>query len=364
MSVVLLSLLSAALPSSEPPVPERWHAWPVARVFPSSVPGTSPSGARVTYVLAGVAPESPCRVAFQPGVARLLRGCVTALRATYADSTQTFVATVGIAVLTGPDALRPLDRLTDDLPLTLAGRLPTGSPESGPGCMTGGSRAIATGRPDGPSGAGTGGPPDGTPGTGADRPPDGTPDTGAGRPLGRSRATGTGQLPGAATGRLPGIGPETGTGRLPGEAPETDTDQLPDPATGRLPRVGAETGTDRLPDSATGRLPGIGPETGTGRLAGLGSGAGRGDGLGDRSGTIAGRLPTVRPVAFPGGPAERFGESQYVTGALISSNDAYVVATAAGYADGRPYQPGELVARRLGDTARRLATALYGSLTR
>lgn len=254
LSIVLLSLMSAALPSSEPPVPERWHAWPVARVFPSSVPGTSPSGARVTYVLAGVAPESPCRVAFQPGVARLLRGCVTALRATYADSTQTFVATVGIAVLTGPGALRPLDRLTDDLPLTLVDRLPNES-----------------------------------------------------------------------------LSPETGTGHLP--------------------------------DTATGR-PGAGPETGTGRLAALESATGRGDVLGDRSENVAERLPTVRPVAFPDGPAERFGESQYVTGVLISSNDAYVVATAAGYADGRPYQPGELVARRLGDTARRLATALYGSLTR
>ncbi|MCA2229831.1 hypothetical protein [Nonomuraea aurantiaca] len=294
-------------------MPERWHAWPVARVFPSSVPGTSPSGARVTYVLAGVAPESPCRVAFQPGVARLLRGCVTALRATYADSTQTFVATVGIAVLTGPDALRPLDRLTDDLPLTLAGGPPTRSPETGTGCLPNGPQATATGRPPGGlSGTGTGRLPDSTPGTGTGRLPDGTPETGTGRPSGASRAT----------------------------------------------------GHDHLPDAVIGRLPGIGPETGPGRLADVESATGRGDGLGDRSGAIAGRLPTVRPVAFPGGPAERFGESQYVTGALISSNNAYVVATAAGYADGRPYQPGELVARRLGDTARRLATALYGSLTR
>jgi hypothetical protein len=69
-------------------------------------------------------------------------------------------------------------------------------------------------------------------------------------------------------------------------------------------------------------------------------------------------------VAFPDGPAERFGESQYVTGTLISSNDAYIVATAAGYADGRPYKPGDLAAGRLGDTARRLATVLYRSLTR
>lgn len=107
------------------------------------------------------------------------------------------------------------------------------------------------------------------------------------------------------------------------------------------------------------------PGTDTRRLPGLGATAGaQADAPVDRSGTFVGRPPTVRPVAFPDGPAERFGESQYVTGALISSNDAYVVATAAGYADGRPYKPGDLAARRLGDTAGRLATVLYRSLTR
>ncbi|MEU4235214.1 hypothetical protein AB0F17_64030 [Nonomuraea sp. NPDC026600] len=261
-------------------MPERWHAWPVARVFPGSVPGTSPSGARVTYVLAGVAPEAPCRVAFQPGVLRLLRGCVTALRATYTDSTQTFVATVGIAVLTTPAAHLPAEP-------------PGGDPPSAPP-ETGGGRLS-----------------DRSSNTGSDRPPSEPSHTDTGCLPGGPSETGTG------TARLPGRGPETGTGPLP------------------------ETGARRLPElAATAGAPV------------------------DRSGTVVGRPPTVRPVAFPDGPAERFGESQYVTGALISSNDAYVVATAAGYADGRPYKPGDLAARRLGDTARRLATVLHRSLTR
>lgn len=286
-SVALLSLLFAALPSAEPPVPERWHAWPVARVFPGSVPGTSPSGARVTYVLAGVAPEAPCRVAFQPGVLRLLRGCVTALRATYADSTQTFVATVGIAVLTDPATRRTLDQ----------------SPALGGG------------------------------------PPCVPPHTDTGHPAGGVWETDQLSSGASETDHVADGPSHTGTRRLPGGRLETGT------GIGRLP----ETGTVRL------------PETDAGVLSGLGATA---DAPVDRSGTVVGRPPTVRPVAFPDGPAERFGESQYVTGALISSNDAYVVATAAGYTDGRPYKPGDLAARRLGDTASRLATALYRSLTR
>ncbi|MEV0390732.1 hypothetical protein [Nonomuraea sp. NPDC050643] len=184
LSVVLISIMSALWPPPVPPVSERWRAWPVARVFPVTVPGVSPSGARVTYVLAGVAPEAPCRVAFQAAAVR--PGCRTALRATYADSTQTFVATVGIAVLDGP----------------------------GPG------------------------------------------------------------------------------------------------------------------------------------------------------GHAAGRPATVRPVAFPGGPAERFGDRQYFTGALVASGERYLVATAAGYADGRSYQPGDNLTPRLRDAARQLAAALHRALTR
>ncbi|MFI6500112.1 hypothetical protein [Nonomuraea typhae] len=101
LSVALLSMISFPWGSAEPPVDERWRTWPVHRVFPGALPGDSPSGARVTYVLAGIAPEAPCRVALQPSAAASLPGCLTTLRATYADSTQTYVATVGVAVLAG-----------------------------------------------------------------------------------------------------------------------------------------------------------------------------------------------------------------------------------------------------------------------
>ncbi|MFG1690497.1 hypothetical protein ACGFNP_60865 [Nonomuraea sp. NPDC049269] len=330
-------------------MPERWHAWPVARVFPGSVPGTSPSGARVTYVLAGVAPEAPCRVAFQPGVLRLLRGCVTALRATYADSTQTFVATVGIAVLTTPAARLPAPggNLPGTPPETGNDRLSAGSPETGTGCLPGGASRTSNGcLSDGPSETGTSCLPARPSATGIGRLPSGPSKTGTScLPAGPS---------GTGIGRLPGGPSETGTGRLPSGPSETGA------GTGCLPGRGRETSAGRLPETS-GPL----PETGARRLPGLGATAGaQADAPVDRSGTVVGRPPTVRPVAFPDGPAERFGESQYVTGALISSNDTYVVATAAGYADGRPYKPGDLAARRLGDTAGRLATVLYRSLTR
>ncbi|MEV0623602.1 hypothetical protein AB0I81_60515 [Nonomuraea sp. NPDC050404] len=179
-----MSLASTVWPVPAPPVSERWHAWPVVQVFPGAVPGLSPSGARVTYVLAGVAPEAPCTAAFQPAAVR--PGCRTALRATYTDSTQTYVVTVGIAVLDGRGA-----------------------------------------------------------------------------------------------------------------------------------------------DSQD-----------------------------------SGRPATVRPAAFPGGPAGRFGDRQYVTGVIVGSRERYVVATAAGYSDGRAYQPGDRVEPRLRSAARQLATALNRAMTR
>ncbi|MBB5085200.1 hypothetical protein [Nonomuraea endophytica] len=177
--------------SAEPAVSERWHAWPVSRVFPAALTGASPSGARVTYLLAGVAPEAPCRVALQAAAAAMLPRCLTTLRATYSDSTQTFVATVGVAVLDGAPSWLPV-------------------------------RAIPAG----------------------------------------------------------------------------------------------------------------------------------------------GRPPSVRPVAFPGGAAERFGDAQYVTGAVAASGGPYVVFTAAGYADGRPYQPEGGSEPRLGAAAVQLAEALHKALTR
>ncbi|MEV4178359.1 hypothetical protein [Nonomuraea sp. NPDC049709] len=195
----------------------------MAQVFPGTVPGLSPSGARVTYELAGVAPEAPCRAAFHPAAVR--PGCRTALRATYADSTQTFVVTVGIAVLDRPA-------------LTALGAGPQGSGH-------------------------------------------------------------------AATVRPETVGPEAV--RPEAVRPET-----------------------------------VRPET-------------------VRPETV--RPETVRPVAFPGGPAAWFGDRQYFAGVVVGSGEHYVVATAAGYADGRAYQPGDRVVPRLRDAARQLAAALHRALT-
>ncbi|MFG3441862.1 hypothetical protein ACGF0J_31855 [Nonomuraea sp. NPDC047897] len=201
MSVVLLALMSAIAPSV-PTVPasaERWHAWPPTKHFPASVPGTSPSGARVTYLLAGIAREASCRRVFRPAALRMLRGCVTALRATYTDSTQTYVITAGITVLARPGSAR---------------------------------------------------------------------------------------------------------------------------ATAGIP-------------------PGATVEVRAKRLRSL-----------------------VRPLAVAGGPAERFGRRQCLTGFALASGDGRVVASAAGYADGRPYRRGAQVAPRLVDGARQLAQALHRNLTR
>jgi hypothetical protein len=183
-------------------VRERWRAWPVGRIFPDSISGTSPSGAGTSYRLTGVAPEAPCERALHPAAARALAslGCLTTLRATYADSTETFVATAGIAVLS--DAA-----------------------------------------------------------------------TVAASPVAR-------------------------------------------------------------------------------RLGLL------------RGGHLQGRPPSVRPARLPGGVAEEFGERQYIAGALTAGYDRYVVLTAAGYADGRPYVAGGQADARLVRLAGELAGALYRGLTR
>ncbi|RJL33123.1 hypothetical protein [Bailinhaonella thermotolerans] len=89
-------------------VRERWRTWPVDAIFPAQVPGTTRSGASTSYTRLGVASEAPCRTALQPAAAVALArmGCVSVLRATYADITQTYVVTTGIVVLAEEPAAR------------------------------------------------------------------------------------------------------------------------------------------------------------------------------------------------------------------------------------------------------------------
>ena len=74
------------------------------RIFPSSVSYLNSFGGRTTATLVGIAPQAPCGSTVDAAAAPVLAaaGCVTVLRATYTDASQTAVATIGIAVLRSP----------------------------------------------------------------------------------------------------------------------------------------------------------------------------------------------------------------------------------------------------------------------
>ena len=81
-----------------------WQRLPAGRIFPSSVGYLSTLGFETKAALVGIAPQSPCASAADARAALVLiaAGCVTVLRATYADASGTALATVGIAVMRDP----------------------------------------------------------------------------------------------------------------------------------------------------------------------------------------------------------------------------------------------------------------------
>jgi hypothetical protein len=92
---------------------KRWRTWPAGEIFPDSigyqVPGTvlgSPTDLDLVAHRIGIAHQARCRAATDPVVAKILiqHGCLTVLRATYEDATQSLAVTVGIAVLPGVGA--------------------------------------------------------------------------------------------------------------------------------------------------------------------------------------------------------------------------------------------------------------------
>ncbi|WP_369212640.1 hypothetical protein [Streptomyces flavofungini] len=111
-----------------------WHSVPVDRLFPRTLKGggAGPGGADRSWTRVAVAPDSGCRAAFDPLLAKALApvGCLRLLRATYADATRSHVTTVGLlfakADADGMRALRNrmteegLDRRTDLMPRTYA----------------------------------------------------------------------------------------------------------------------------------------------------------------------------------------------------------------------------------------------------
>lgn len=86
---------------------KRWRALPAGAIFPGSVgyppPATLDASGSLTLGARriGIAKEATCAAATDPSAAAILDrdGCATLLRATYADETDSYVLTVGVAVL-------------------------------------------------------------------------------------------------------------------------------------------------------------------------------------------------------------------------------------------------------------------------
>jgi hypothetical protein len=106
-------------------IAKRWRALPAGTIFPATVtyrlPGYAMDGNQPLSLRAhrlGVAAADRCASGAGPVAARILHryGCIAILRATYADSTGSLVATVGVAVLPGNAAA-----VTAQAKLTAAG---------------------------------------------------------------------------------------------------------------------------------------------------------------------------------------------------------------------------------------------------
>lgn len=89
----------------------RWHGFSAGQIFPGTI-GYGPPAAlddvgsslTLTAKRLGIARQAPCRAATDPAAARILarNGCEAVLRSTYADDTETYVATVGVVPFPSP----------------------------------------------------------------------------------------------------------------------------------------------------------------------------------------------------------------------------------------------------------------------
>jgi hypothetical protein len=88
----------------------RWRDWPAGKIFPGTLsyqlPGTdfgATSGLGLRAHRVGIARQSSCAGATDKPLATVLaaHGCQGVLRATYTDGTDSYVVTVGVAVLRG-----------------------------------------------------------------------------------------------------------------------------------------------------------------------------------------------------------------------------------------------------------------------
>lgn len=88
----------------------RWRTWPAGKIFPATVSyqlsGTdfdSTTSLTLQARRVGIAPQSSCSATTDKPLARVLTkdGCQGVLRATYTDATDSYVVTVGVAVMHG-----------------------------------------------------------------------------------------------------------------------------------------------------------------------------------------------------------------------------------------------------------------------
>jgi hypothetical protein len=88
---------------------KRWRDLPAGEIFPASVSYTAPEaldddpGLALSARRVGIAGQDSCAAAVDPAAAAVLDrdGCAAMLRATYVDATDSYVVTVGAAVLPG-----------------------------------------------------------------------------------------------------------------------------------------------------------------------------------------------------------------------------------------------------------------------
>ncbi|MFI6598758.1 hypothetical protein ACIBHX_21085 [Nonomuraea sp. NPDC050536] len=98
-------------------IARRWQAWPAEELFPDELKYLGLDRAQQYARRVGIAPQTECTGAMDPSVAGILadHDCVTVLRATYVDQTETFVITVGVAVLKDEESrLSATDQLSQD----------------------------------------------------------------------------------------------------------------------------------------------------------------------------------------------------------------------------------------------------------
>jgi hypothetical protein len=95
-----------ALAAATAEVSSRWQRLAAGQIFPRQLGYTTSAGTQFRATLVGIAPRATCAQAADPAMARALvrAGCVTVLRATYADGSGALVATAGIAVMPGSAA--------------------------------------------------------------------------------------------------------------------------------------------------------------------------------------------------------------------------------------------------------------------